>query len=153
MNELIFKGYLDKKEYGHLWRKMRMPLIIYHVSALIVAAVLAFCLGLILRDDDLLPYKIALIVVISLVVLSIGPASFFIITTGGFPPYGEVEVYKKDQNSIFITWIDVNKTSSKAIKFNEVKIVNDHLYVYESRRNFAFLPKELYPLLKQSTET
>lgn len=79
---------------------------------------------------------------------ALGGVYFIGITTGGFPPLGDIEVYRTDTNSIFITWTDGWKSLSKAIKINRVLIMYDHLYVEESRRNFVFLPKELYPMIK-----
>lgn len=71
---------------------------------------------------------------------------------GGWMPYGDVDVYKKDNDLIFVTWTDNRMTLSKAIKLNRVIIMNDHTYVEESRKNFVFLPKELYAVIKEDNQ-
>lgn len=154
MGELIFKGFLDKKEYYKIFFKMRKYVFILYllIQLFYICTVVCF----VASNPNISNGSFALLRMISLIFLVISLIFLFVIgyiciTTGGPYPYGNVEVYKRE-NSLFIKWTYKNNTLSKALRMEKVAIMFEHSYVQESRKNFVFLPKELYPVLCGSSK-
>ena len=79
--------------------------------------------------------------------ISLGVVWYFAFTTGGNFPRGETSIYQDDA-IINIVWEYKNKYYSKTIEIKNKMVINDHLLIEESRKNFAFLPLEVESRIK-----
>ena len=142
MGYLVFDGCLNKKEYSKLWLKKRkkylFTFILLFIFELISAALFTATFFIDLKDI------VTIASFYTTIVLFIGLVIMFILTfPKGSVPCGDVKVYKND-SSLYIVWLNHKKSVAKTLKINKKETVDNYLYVEESRRNFVYLPGNIY---------
>ncbi|MEG1565519.1 MAG: hypothetical protein RR342_02105 [Bacilli bacterium] len=145
MEELIYEGFLNRKEYFTLLLKKRTKFIFIYITLLLTDIIFAILFALTFTLEgwkNELSLKIIFISICSLVSICIGIIYFFTITTGIKYIYGDVKVYKKE-NLLLINSQYKGKLFSYSIIAKEKVIEYDHLLIKDNGSNFIFLPKEL----------
>lgn len=150
MKEKIFAGNLPNREYWKLWLKKRLKLVLGFIFLQMLNFCFAtlFALTFIQKDNQNIYLRYVYLSICLLIAIGISITWFFGYTTGGLFPRGLTEVYV-DNDKLFISWTYKERTYSKFVIPNKVIVLEDHLYVEESRKNFAFLPKDVYTLVKE----
>lgn len=145
MKTLIYEGFLNRREYYHLLLRKRKRLIFAYLLLLLVdiASAVLFSLTFVLNGwIDNLTLRIVFIAACALISICMGLVYFFTRTTGIRYIYGDVKVYKND-NELIVNSKYKGKSFSYTIIVKEKAIESNHLLIRENRSKFIYLPKEL----------
>lgn len=144
MNESVFEGFLDSKEYYKLWFNKRKSLFLLYIFLQIFNLLFAiiFAISFVLNSNAMLIMRYVSITICLLLSISLGITWYLTFTTGGIFPRGETKVFKTSTDTIRIEWNYKKKNFVKLLTINKKEILMDHLYLEENRKNFVFLPKD-----------
>ena len=148
MNELIFEGNLKFKEYFKLYfKRIKKPLIIFYIS-LILYIVFGILVGQSLmpkyrfnKSSIILRYFLLTIAIVCFIIFI--SSLYYVCTSGGIDPTGNIKVFKTSEDTIRIECIFKRNMCAKILKINHKEIRYNHLYLEESIRDYVFLPKEI----------
>lgn len=139
MNDLIFEGNLDSKEYYKLWFNKRKSLFLLYISLQILnlAFAIIFAISFVLNSNTMLIMRYISITICLMLSISLGIVWFFTFATGGLFPRGETKVFKTSTDTIRIEWNYKKKNFVKLLRINKKEILMDHLYLEENRKKFC----------------
>lgn len=144
MNDLIFEGNLDSKEYYKLWFNKRKFLFLLYIflQILNLAFAIIFAISFVLNSNIMLIMRYISITICLMLSIALGIVWYFTFTNGGLFPRGETKIFKTSADTIRIEWNYKKKNFVKLLTINKKEILMDHLYLEENRKNFVFLQKD-----------
>lgn len=125
MNELIFEGVLDSKEYKKLWFNKRKTLFLVYafLQILNLAFAIVFAISFVLNSDIILIMRYISITICLIFSISLGITWYFTFTTGGMFPRGETKLFKTSTDTIRIEWNYKKKNFVKLLTLNKKEIL------------------------------